>query len=190
MTQNAHNDAGETLAEAGNGGLTLSSRSEHFGGTGPPPEKETAAPRPIGNGGSTSVVWGSDTKQVGSVAKYPGLVPASTNYVRGELIGSDIAIASGIAVNGNAPTLKLCRELVAAGFNPATRLEVYRGEVLCLTVRSIGEGAKLTVREDGMRFVAYRPGPNGRPRGCAGGSSPIALDDLPATPVAGRSECP
>lgn len=159
--------------------------------TGPPPEKQTAAPEANReSGGSAVVSWGSDTKQVGSDPKYPGLLPASTNYVRGELIGADIAIASGIAVNGDAPALKLCRALIEAGINPATRLELYRGEILCLVVRSIAEGAKLTVREDGMRFVAYRQGPSRRPDKGAGGSSPIAPNDRAATPLAPRSGSP
>jgi hypothetical protein len=43
--------------------------------------------------------------------------------------------------------LTLCRQLLAAGLDPDQALEVYRGTTLALRVRSIGEGAKLTVRE-------------------------------------------
>jgi hypothetical protein len=46
-----------------------------------------------------------------------------------------------------------------AGHDPDTPLEAYRGTTMCLKVRSIGEGAKLTVEENdrrGPRFVTYR----------------------------------
>src|SRR5262245_15853776 len=78
--------------------------------------------------------------------------------IRAEIIGDNIARAGGIMVTGHAPVLKLCRELVRAGHDAATPLEAYRGEVLCLRVRSIGEGAGLAVIEtDGTpRFVQYR----------------------------------
>jgi hypothetical protein len=62
---------------------------------------------------------------------------------RAELIGSTICAAIGITVRAYAPILEMCRRLIAAGFDPAFRLEAYRGGVLCLTVRSIGEGARL-----------------------------------------------
>jgi hypothetical protein len=32
------------------------------------------------------------------------------------------------------------------GPDPSTRLEIYRGAILALTVRSIGEGSQLTVK--------------------------------------------
>ena len=52
-----------------------------------------------------------------------------------ELIGSDRCEAEGITACGYAPVLQLCRELVAAGFNPACPLEAWRGETLCLRIR-------------------------------------------------------
>jgi hypothetical protein len=64
--------------------------------------------------------------------------------IRAELIGSD----EGLSARGYAPVLKLCRNLVTAGFNPARRLEAWRGETFCLRVRAIGEGARLTVADD------------------------------------------
>ena len=67
--------------------------------------------------------------------------------LRAEIIGDDRATCNGLEAQHNAPVLALCRKLVAAGHDPATPLEAYRGEVLCLRVRSIGEGAKLTVDE-------------------------------------------
>jgi hypothetical protein len=80
--------------------------------------------------------------------------------IRADLIGSNRASAAGITVNGHAPVCRLCRALIRAGHDPATPLEAFRGATLCLRVRSIGEGADLTVREstaDGKpRFIRYR----------------------------------
>ncbi len=79
--------------------------------------------------------------------------------IRAELVGDDTCRAWGIAVSGKAPVLAMCRRLIAAGFDPATPLEAWRGEILCLRVRWIGEGARLAVKtgEDGVpRFVLCR----------------------------------
>src|SRR5690349_6010219 len=65
--------------------------------------------------------------------------------IRAELIGSGQCIALGITATGHAPVLALCRLFVKAGHHPATPLDAYRGDVLCLRVRSLGEGARLTV---------------------------------------------
>jgi hypothetical protein len=81
--------------------------------------------------------------------------------MKAELEGIRIARAHGIEVNASAPVLALCRKLVERGVPPATPLEAYRGEVLCLRVRSIGEGAGWIVKEelDGKpRFRKYTPG--------------------------------
>jgi hypothetical protein len=44
--------------------------------------------------------------------------------------------------------LALCRELVAAGFDPDQPLEIYRCATLALRVRSIGEAARLAVEDN------------------------------------------
>jgi hypothetical protein len=44
-------------------------------------------------------------------------------------------------------TADLCRALVDTGFDPKSRLDVYRGPVLALRVASIQAGAKLTIKE-------------------------------------------
>jgi len=67
--------------------------------------------------------------------------------IRAELIGPDACTARGITVRSSIPILALCRRLIKAGCDPATRLEAYRGGVLCLHVRSIGEGAQLRLAE-------------------------------------------
>jgi hypothetical protein len=72
--------------------------------------------------------------------------------IRAEIENSDQCTAEGRrTVRASAPVLAMCRELIAAGFDPDRPLEGYRGDVLALRIRSIGEGAKLTVAE----------GPNG-----------------------------
>jgi hypothetical protein len=68
--------------------------------------------------------------------------------IRAELIGLSRCEAEGLSARGYALVLELCRELVAAGFSPACPLEAWRGETLCLRVRSIGEGARLTIADD------------------------------------------
>jgi len=55
-------------------------------------------------------------------------------------------------VTTSAPVLELCRALVAAGHDPASRLDAYRGDVLCLQVRSIGEAARLEINGHGTGF--------------------------------------
>ena len=72
--------------------------------------------------------------------------------IRAELIGSDTCTAMGIIARGHSPVLMLCRLLIEAGHNPSARLEAYRGSTLCLTVRSIGEGAMLRTASHGVGF--------------------------------------
>jgi hypothetical protein len=74
--------------------------------------------------------------------------------IRAEIIGKDnTAAALGITAHGAAPVLALCRKLVEAGHDPALPLHAYRGDVLALKVRSIGEGARLRVAAHGVGFV-------------------------------------
>jgi len=72
--------------------------------------------------------------------------------IRADLIGSDTCIALGLAINSSSPVLALCRALVESGHDPAIALEAYRGDVLCLRVRSIGEGAELEINGKGSGF--------------------------------------
>src|SRR5262245_39791864 len=69
----------------------------------------------------------------------------ATRALRAVIIGSNQAEANGVTAHGHAPVLALCRALIEAGHDPNTPLEAYRGTTLCLKVRSIGEGARLTV---------------------------------------------
>jgi hypothetical protein len=72
--------------------------------------------------------------------------------IRAELIGSESCTALGITVEVNSPVLAMCRALIAAGHDPAARLDAFRGNLLCLRVRSIGEGAGLRVATHGRGF--------------------------------------
>ena len=64
--------------------------------------------------------------------------------------------ALGITAKSRAPVLALCRALVTAGHNPSLPLEAFRGQTLCLAVRSIGEGARLTVEDDRHGIPRFR----------------------------------
>jgi hypothetical protein len=76
--------------------------------------------------------------------------------IHADIVGDSLARAhidgSEITVNGSAPVLMLCRELVRRGLDPALPLEAYRGETLCLKVRCIAEGARLRVAAHGVGF--------------------------------------
>jgi hypothetical protein len=76
--------------------------------------------------------------------------------VRAELFGSNRCTALGIVAHSAAPVLDLCRKLLVASYDPATPLEAWRGEILCLRVRSIGEGAGLEINAKGTGFVPFR----------------------------------
>jgi hypothetical protein len=90
-------------------------------------------------------------------------------HVIAELVGNDSCRCQEIdaAVTANAPVLAMCRQLLATGIDPDTALGVYRRGVLALKVRSIREGARLTVKTAG----------NGTPiftldHGCKGAAAP------------------
>jgi hypothetical protein len=72
--------------------------------------------------------------------------------ITARLIGSDTAIALGITATGVAPVLELCRRLLVASHAASTPLEAYRGDTLCLRVRSIGEAARLEINGHGTGF--------------------------------------
>jgi hypothetical protein len=72
--------------------------------------------------------------------------------IRAELVGSDTATALGITARCSPPVLMLCRLLIEAGYDPSARLEAYRGNILCLKVRTIGAGAQLRTATHGVGF--------------------------------------
>jgi hypothetical protein len=78
--------------------------------------------------------------------------------LRAELTGSDTCTLGqlGLSVHSRSPVIKLTRELIALGIDPRTKLEVFRGDILALKVRSIHEAAGLCVAEGdhSPRFAA------------------------------------
>ena len=88
-------------------------------------------------------------------------------------VGSDRCTALGITTIGRAPVLAVCRLLIEAGYDPATPLGVYRGEILCLRVRTIGEGVHFTGEDDWQGRPRLRHWRDRQER-CGAGSS-VAL---------------
>ena len=97
--------------------------------------------------------------------------------------GNDRCTAEGITVVATAPVLGICRKLVEAGHDPATPLEAWRGDVLALRIRSIGEGARLQPASHGVGFE-LRPDCRSRralPVAPIGSAGPRLGDDGTAT---------
>jgi hypothetical protein len=92
--------------------------------------------------------------------------------VRSELTGDNTCSALGFTAKSFSPVLALCRQLVEAGHDPSMPLEAWRGDVLCLRVRSIGEAAGLEINPRGTGF---------RRAAAAGTASPIRLTEGAAT---------
>jgi len=64
--------------------------------------------------------------------------------IRAKLAGA-ICTALGITAKSDSPVLALCQKLIDAGHDPSAPLEVYRGDMLAMRVKSIGQGAQLKV---------------------------------------------
>jgi hypothetical protein len=84
------------------------------------------------------------------------MAPLETGAIRAELIGCNACSALGIIARGHAPVLALCQLLIEAGHHPSRPLLAYRGETLCLRVRSIVEGAALAVVDDRLGTPRFR----------------------------------
>ena len=115
------------------------------------------------------MIHGDKTKVIAETNRHERFTQAP---IRAALIGSNRCEAEGLSARGYAPVLQLCRELVAAGFNPACSLEAWRGQTFCLRIRSIGEAARLTVEDDGNGTPRLRRWRNRPERYGAG--SPVA----------------
>jgi hypothetical protein len=153
-----------------------------------PPDPESTSPDAVAALGASK----SDQpgRQVFAEINYQEQV--SQPPLRATLIGSNRCEAEGLSARGYAPVLKLCRNLVAAGFNPARQLEAWRGNTLCLRVRSIGEGARLTIADDRHGTPRLRRLQE-RPQGYAAGSPVAQIADgrgvtTPATAAGHRGD--
>lgn len=68
--------------------------------------------------------------------------------LKAELVGDTTVKMNNIEVYSlSSPVSKLCRTLINQGFKDQP-LELFRGPMLCLTVKSIKEQAKLSMREE------------------------------------------
>lgn len=81
--------------------------------------------------------------------------PIPQRPLRADLIGSDTCTA-GITATGPTPVLALCRELIAIGLDLDQPIEIYRGAILALRVRSIGEVARLAVEDNKTGRPTFR----------------------------------
>jgi hypothetical protein len=105
--------------------------------------------------------------------------------IRAEIIDSDRCEAEGHTVRAAAPVLAMCRKLVDAGYDQGRPLHAYRGDMLSLKVRSIGEGALLTVEDNRFGTPTLRRWRK-RPLG-DGAAPPVEERAGPATTVARRA---
>jgi len=79
------------------------------------------------------------------------------NSIRAELSSDSFCAAHGITVSAGAPVLALCRKLIEVStYGSSTPLDAYRGDTLCLRVRSIGEVARMNINGN-TRFVSDGP---------------------------------
>jgi len=98
-----------------------------------------------------------DDQQVSGPEDNPS--QALQQAIRADLIGSDTCAALGLTINSSSLVLAICRALVESGHDEAIALEPYRGDVLCLRVRSIGDAAALEVNARGTGFVVRPASP-------------------------------
>jgi hypothetical protein len=97
------------------------------------------------------------------------------NSVVAHLSGSSTCTGAGITANSPTPVLALCRELLAAGLDADTAMEVYRAGTLALRVRSLREAARLEINSKGTGFIV---------RPAVRKASPIARREAPCRVVA------
>jgi hypothetical protein len=79
-----------------------------------------------------------------------------SNAILAHLSSDTIVTALGLTVTSGIPVLALCGKLVESStYASSTPLNAYRGDTLCLKVRSIGEAAKLEI--SASKGVGFRP---------------------------------
>jgi hypothetical protein len=123
-----------------------------------------------------------------NAAEHSRPTPAA-QAISAELIGSNACTALCITACSYTPVLSLCRLLIDAEHDPNRPLLAYRGSTLCLRVRSIGEGARLTVEDDRLgtpRFRRWRArGDGAAPLVAQTRKAPSALTPAPKSRTAG-----
>jgi hypothetical protein len=83
--------------------------------------------------------------------------PTPQHPILAQIVGDDSCAAEGFTATGHAPILALCRKLIEASFDPRRPLHAFRGTMLCLTVRSLREGAALIVKTSGNGAPVFAP---------------------------------
>lgn len=127
--------------------------------------------------GAVAAHGASETDRLsGKVVSNDTLSQNCSQAIRATLVGSDICTAVGMTARSFAPVFALCRKLVSAGHDPATSLEVWRGDILGLRLRAIGAGARLTVEDDQHGRPRLRLW---RDRGRGAGQHVAQIDEMP-----------
>jgi hypothetical protein len=98
------------------------------------------------------------------------------NALRADIVGDDYVCGSIRA----GMLFTLCEKVIEAGHDPAARLEVFRGTMLCLTVRTLGEGARLEALGAGFRRRRPGKGPAGAADEVGGNPAAVRSKDAPA----------
>jgi hypothetical protein len=116
-----------------------------------------------------------------------GTVYSRRPIVRARMCAGDIEVIA--TPKGGAVVCALCRRLIEIGHDPAEPLEVYRGQILALKVRSIGAAAGLMVDESTgpPRFGRWKPHPRQDGGISSGISPPVRSDEEGATLVASQA---
>lgn len=83
--------------------------------------------------------------------------PGQDPVIVAELSGDDTCTVGNITVRAAAPTFAMSRRLIAAGFDPNCALHAFRGNTLALTIRTIAEGASLSIDEGRSSFCRWKP---------------------------------
>jgi hypothetical protein len=118
--------------------------------------KNAARAAPAGTGRDPQVIDRLG-RVIGIGATTPGPASATSRAaIAAELITSDRCTAIGITARAHAPVLALCRRLIEAGIDSERPLHAYRGDTLALVVRSIAEGAALTVEDNRLGTPRFR----------------------------------
>ena len=142
--------------------------------------KKTAKPGAADTAQRAMEIGELDGRVVSESERLQGFDPAP---IRATLIGSDHCEVDGIVARGHAPVLGLCRALLAAGYDPRRPLHAYRGDTVALKIRSIREGARLTVEDNRRGTPSFRRWRNPGER--SGAASPSTCDSN--RPLAGPS---
>lgn len=95
--------------------------------------------------------WFAFTPNAQLYGEYSSLIEAIRALPDSVRMNAPIS-AITIQLDRCTPVLMLCRQLLSAGYDPRTRLEIFRDNQIALRVRSIAEGACLEVASQRRRI--------------------------------------